>query len=46
LPVSLEFDGPVGTDRILLGLGLALEAVLGRLPAPALQSRAGSAETK
>jgi Asp-tRNA(Asn)/Glu-tRNA(Gln) amidotransferase A subunit family amidase len=46
LPVSLEFDGPVGTDRILLGLGLALEAVLGRLPAPALQSRAGSVETK
>lgn len=36
LPVSLEFDGPAGADRILLSLGLALEAVLERLPAPVL----------
>ena len=34
LPVALEFDGPSGTDRRLLTLGLALEATLGRLPAP------------
>jgi Asp-tRNA(Asn)/Glu-tRNA(Gln) amidotransferase A subunit family amidase len=34
LPVSLEVDGPAGTDRTLLALGLSLERVLGRLPAP------------
>lgn len=34
LPVALEFDGPSGADRTLLGLGLALEKTLGRLPAP------------
>ena len=34
LPVTLEFDGPAGTDRALLTLGLALEHALGRLPAP------------
>ena len=34
LPVSLEFDGPAGSDHALLGLGLALEQVLGTLPAP------------
>lgn len=34
LPVALEFDGPAGSDRELLSLGLALEGVLGRLPAP------------
>jgi mandelamide amidase len=34
LPVSLEFDGPSGSDRTLLALGLSLEGVLGRLPPP------------
>jgi indoleacetamide hydrolase len=34
LPVALEFDGPPGTDRQLLTLGLAFEAALGRLPPP------------
>ncbi len=34
LPVGLELDGPAGGDRRLLGIGLALEALLGRLPAP------------
>jgi mandelamide amidase len=34
LPVSLEFDGPAGSDRRLLALGLSLEALLGRLPPP------------
>ena len=36
LPVSLEFDGPAGSDRDLLGLGLAIEQVLGPIPAPHL----------
>jgi len=35
LPIGLEFDGPSGSDRRLLALGLAVEGVLGRLPAPA-----------
>jgi indoleacetamide hydrolase len=34
LPVSLEFDGPSGTDRALLALGLSLEGVLGHPPPP------------
>ena len=35
-PVSLEFDGPAGTDRALLALGLNLESALGRLTPPKL----------
>jgi mandelamide amidase len=35
LPVGLELDGPAGSDRRLLAVGLAVEGVLGRLPAPA-----------
>jgi mandelamide amidase len=35
LPIGLEFDAPAGTDRQLLGLGLAVEQALGPLPAPA-----------
>ena len=42
LPVSLEFDGPCGADRVLLGLGLSLEEALGRLPAPAAGAPPGS----
>ena len=34
LPVGLEFDGPAGSDRQLLALGLAVESLLGRLPPP------------
>ncbi|MCP3724453.1 indoleacetamide hydrolase [Paraburkholderia sp. CNPSo 3272] len=34
LPVGLELDGPVGSDRRLLAIGLAFEAILGTLPAP------------
>jgi Asp-tRNA(Asn)/Glu-tRNA(Gln) amidotransferase A subunit family amidase len=34
LPASLEFDGPHGSDRDLLSLGIAIEGVLGRLPPP------------
>ncbi|MNZ63517.1 Mandelamide hydrolase [compost metagenome] len=32
LPVGLELDGPFGSDRRLLAIGIALEAVLGRIP--------------
>ena len=34
LPVGLELDGPVGSDTKLLGIGLAIEALLGPMPAP------------
>src|SRR3954447_22334536 len=34
LPVGLELDGPSGSDRRLLAIGMALDAVFGRLPAP------------
>ncbi|MBR1217626.1 indole acetimide hydrolase [Bradyrhizobium sp. U87765 SZCCT0131] len=37
LPVGLEFDGLAGGDVDLLGLGLAAEAELGRLPPPDLR---------
>lgn len=36
LPVGLEIDGPVGSDSKLLSIGLAIEALLGRVPAPKL----------
>jgi mandelamide amidase len=32
--VGLELDGPVGSDRRLIALGLAIETLLGRLPPP------------
>lgn len=35
LPVGMELDGPAGSDRRLIALGLAIEGVLGRLPPPA-----------
>jgi Asp-tRNA(Asn)/Glu-tRNA(Gln) amidotransferase A subunit family amidase len=34
LPVGIEFDGPAGTDRTVLALGVAVERVLGPLPGP------------
>ena len=34
LPIGIEFDGLPGSDRQLLGLGLAIEAMLGAIPAP------------
>ena len=34
LPVGLELDGPIDSDRKLIAIGLALEDVFGRLPAP------------
>ncbi|QGZ64004.1 indoleacetamide hydrolase [Paraburkholderia acidisoli] len=33
-PVGLELDGPAGSDRRLLAIGLAFEQILGSLPAP------------
>ena len=35
LPVSLELDAPVGADRALLGIGVALQNALEPMPAPA-----------
>jgi len=37
LPVSVELDGPSGSDRALLDLGAAIETVLGKLPPPRLE---------
>jgi indoleacetamide hydrolase len=34
LPVGLELDGPSGSDRRLLAIGMALDKIFGRLPAP------------
>ena len=34
LPVGIEFDGPAGSDRALLAIGLSLERALGAIPAP------------
>jgi indoleacetamide hydrolase len=34
LPIGLELDGPAGSDRRLLAVGMALEKVFGRLPVP------------
>lgn len=36
LPVGLELDGPLGSDRRLLAIGMAFEQILGPLPAPVL----------
>ncbi|CAG4895627.1 indoleacetamide hydrolase [Paraburkholderia saeva] len=35
-PVGLELDGPTGSDRRLLAIGIALEQLLGPLAAPTL----------
>jgi len=34
LPVGLELDGPAGSDKKLLAIGIALDKLFGRLPAP------------
>lgn len=34
LPVGIEIDGPLGSDDRLLSLGLAMEKILGPVPAP------------
>jgi mandelamide amidase len=41
LPVGLEIDGPLGSDERILGIGLAMEALFGHLPAPRLVLLAG-----
>lgn len=33
LPVGLELDGPAGSDRRLVSLGMAIERLVGRVPA-------------
>jgi indoleacetamide hydrolase len=35
LPIGLELDGPSGSDRRLLAIGVALDDIFGRLPPPA-----------
>jgi len=39
LPVGLELDALPGNDSALLGLGVAIQAVIGRLPPPAFLNR-------
>lgn len=39
LPVGLELDGPAGGDRSLLGVGLAIRALMPPMPAPDLAVR-------
>jgi mandelamide amidase len=34
LPLGMALDGPAGSDRRLLAIGLALERVLGPVPPP------------
>lgn len=34
LPVGLALDGPVNSDRTLLAIGMAMETLFGKLPAP------------
>ena len=34
LPVGMELDGSMGSDRRLLAIGMAMEAHLGPLPPP------------
>lgn len=36
LPVGIEFDGPLNSDRTLLGIGMSVEREFGTLPPPTL----------
>lgn len=36
LPIGLEIDGPIGSDVMLLGLGMSMEKLLGHAPPPKL----------
>ena len=36
LPIGIELDGPLRSDRRLIAIGLAFEKVLGRVPAPSV----------
>ena len=37
LPLSIELDGPAGSDRVLLGIGMAIAAILDPITAPGLR---------
>ena len=39
LPVGLALDGPIGSDRKLMGIGLSMESLLGVLPPPNLSMK-------
>ncbi len=39
VPLGLELDGPAGSDRRLVAIGMAVEAVLGRVPAAKAPAR-------
>lgn len=39
LPVGISFDGPMGSDRRLLAIGLAFETLRGPFPLPAVAER-------
>lgn len=39
LPVGISFDGPIGSDRRLLAIGLAFETLRGPFPLPAVAAR-------
>jgi len=34
LPVGIELDGPAGSDRRLIELGMAIENLIGPIPSP------------
>lgn len=36
LPVGISIEGPIGSDKRVLGIGMAVERLLGTLPAPQL----------
>ena len=36
LPVGISIEGPIGSDKRILGIGMAIERLLGTLPAPKL----------
>jgi mandelamide amidase len=37
LPIGLELDGPSGSDRRLVAIGMAIETLLGRVPPAVLR---------
>ena len=39
LPVGFELDALPGNDGDLLGLGIAVQAVIGRIPPPSFRTR-------
>jgi hypothetical protein len=39
LPVGLNLEGPIDSDSTILAIGIAIESLLGPLPAPQLWCR-------